>query len=229
MTKQELLAKYKEVPVKDIISAIRDEQAKSFEHMKSMVGKLYFLELSKRYKEDPQYKKSSFEDFIGNAFPPMTYNKYYEMRQVYVNFEEEARSLSPEVVARAYRKCGALNMKKALTEMKNREEKTGKQIPLCAKYDIIEKYERPKPEVPANTEPAKPQLYKTIDDLRIRETAQIKLLETKDQQIERLKKTVLELQHENAQLKAELKAYKEMETAIVNVTRKYLPEACAVV
>lgn len=227
LTKDELINKYKDVKVPDLIKQIREAQNQSFECMRVMVEKLTHLELSQRWREEAPYRKSSFEDFISNAFPPMTDDKYRQYKNIYLNYEDEARKLSPEVVARAVRFCAPEKLKTVLNTMMQREEKTGKQIPLCTKYQIIRENSRPKPPAQPTAEPPKPELYKTIDELRVQRVNDAKQLEIKDEQINKLKERVFELEAENATLREELERYRELEQGLINMTRKYMPEVAA--
>lgn len=185
MTSEELKKRYAGKKIGDIEREIRENRGVSFEAQREMIFALSYLRTSGRYKENPQYRKSSFEAYLKGQLN-MRMGTFLESERAMIHYPTEAKSYGVGLVAKVHRKCGAQKEKQVFKEIK---ESQGKEPIKQAKIEaIIQKHSpAPKPKAP-------------VVDWRARYEAEAEAhRETKKQlkaaleQIEKLKATVMEL------------------------------------
>jgi len=156
-----------------------------FENGILFINMMFYLERTKRYKENKRFAKSTFEEYIRirHGLQP---KKYYRDRLAYVNYPEETREYGVGFVEKVKRKCGVLNFPKVVKDIKKAE--TNKE-PLIQQEinDIIEKHSTEKP--PAATLPSW-VLRKELDTLRQAIVDKDSIIKEQAIQIVKLKKTI---------------------------------------
>ena len=185
MTKQELEKKYEGKKIGEIEAEIGKNQDLSFDAQKRMTLALSYLRITNRYKENPQYKNSTFETYLKGQFN-MRLGTFLEKERAIIRFPEEAKKYGIGLVAKVKRVVGA---KKESAVFKEIKESQGKLPIKQAKIEaIIQKY------APAKEKKAPAVNWKMKYDLEVLAHMETKTaLQTAKAQIEKLKATVLEL------------------------------------
>ncbi len=185
MTKEELKQKYDGKKIGEIEKEISENRGLSFTAQREITYALCYLRMSGRFKENPQYKNSSFETYLKGQFN-MRLTTYMENEHAILFYPEVAEKYGVGLVAKVRRQCGVRKEKQIFKEI---EESQGKAHINQAKIEaIIKKHSKPKePKAPAIDWQAK---YEAEAEAH-RETK--RQLKEAREQIERLKATVMEL------------------------------------
>jgi len=186
----DLKKKYEKKTINQIEKEIKTNNSLSIEARKNSILALMYLRDSKRYKENPLYRKSSFENYL-MGFYNIKIGTFLESARAFNKHPKESVKYGVGLVSKIGRVCGAVKEKTVLKEINDADKKA--KIPL--KRDkiesIIQKYAKLKP-------PAKPgykELYvnemKRHQITKDRYNETIKELKAAKEQIEKLKVTIL--------------------------------------
>lgn len=186
---------YDDQPIGDIQNRCSNYKAISNDNRKDFILCLYYLERTKRFKENKVYEKASFEKYISDCFN-LRYTTYNKERMAFIAHPQAASKWGAGLVERIRRECGAGKINDVVLEIESTENVTHAKIDK-----IIEKSAKAKPEKPAvdtkkTLENENARSIKTIADY-------IKTIAELTEQIERLKKTIDALRIENEVLKYE--------------------------
>lgn len=189
MTEQNLKKKYDGVPIE-----ILEESAKSCNesHNKQrmqFIEILTYLDMTKRFRENPRYRTSSFSEYISDIYN-LRVATYLNERYAFLKFPVQSATRGPGVITAIKRICGA---EKVDIVVKHIEEADIKKTPLKREQisKIIKKYAK----LPS---PAKQKRVTEKSKLRNHEQLiyQMKEMrkadESKDEQINKLKASVIE-------------------------------------
>lgn len=147
------------------------------------VGALFHLEQTQKFREDPRYKDSTFEDYLKYRFY-MSYSKFRDLRISFNNYPREMLTYGPQVVAEVRKKCGALNAPKVFQEI---QEGCNGLEEIKA---TIEKYSTPAPPL---DRPATIKSYESdVEKFRRLFIESQETVVEQAEQIDKLKKTVVE-------------------------------------
>ena len=187
MTREELRQRYDVMKIGEIESEIKEKHGLSFAAQKEVIYALSYLRASGRYKENPQYRKSSFETYILGQYN-MKVGTFLENERAVLHYPEVAEKYGIGLVAKVHRKCGVKKAAQVFREIKEVQGSLKTPIKRAKIESVIEKHSAPlKPKVPA------------IDWRERYEREAAAHMDTKRElkearaQIERLKATVLEL------------------------------------
>ena len=187
MTKQQLKKMYDGKKIGEIEAEARKNHGLSTEAQGRMIEALSYLRMSGRHKENPKHKNSSFWSYLMDQFN-MREKTFREMERAFTYFPEETKLYSVGMVAKVRRNCGAKKEKAVFAEIAKAQGKLKTPI----------KREKIKAIIQANSPVEKKK--DPVIDWRGRYVAEVEAhSETKNQlsaareQIEKLKKTVLEL------------------------------------
>ncbi|MCK5608681.1 hypothetical protein KAR91_42785 [Candidatus Pacearchaeota archaeon] len=180
MKKEQLEKMYSKKSLTELVKIANSHKANRDNHDEQFIMVLFYLEFSKRFREDPTYKNSSFFVFIKDKFM-LLHNTYLQKRISYATFPEESRKYGPGLVTSVKKQCGAMKMKKVLGEIKAKNGDLKKPITREAIDKIIEKHMIPREkEVDAtNTVTFWRQKYEREHNLRLE--AEKELKEVKEQ------------------------------------------------
>lgn len=188
MTKEELKKKYDPKSIKEIEAIIKGEMGNLRDAQYLIIEVLFYLEVSGRWKENPDYKTATFKQYLSGMLN-MKYATYKEMFRAYNNFRSEVKRFGVGLVAKVKRECGALNEKRVLSEIKKAQPE-GKPINQQKIEQIIKKNSTQRKKEP---QPYVDWKNKYITEAEAHNETKKELREARAQ-IERLKKRVLELQ-----------------------------------
>lgn len=183
-----MIKELKQIYDSQTIAAIEDmakNRQKTSETSRSeFIEMLYYLRHTKRWRENPQYARASFDDYLRGRFM-MSESKFDKERQAYICFPEATSKFGAGVVNRAISKIGTVKAGKLLTK-----------LPKNTRLDNIDK--EVMKNAPVKKEitfsgPTKPDLQAEV--LRLKEIIRQKdsLIASQQCQIERLKATVMRL------------------------------------
>jgi hypothetical protein len=194
MTKDELVKKYKGKGIDEIEKEIQKSHKSSKNAQADMTYMLAYLKYSKRWKENPVYKNSSFDDYLMGTCN-MRRGTFEDNLHAYMHFPEEAKQYGVGTVAKIRRECGAVKEKEVLKEIAASQKGLKKQIDRDKINAVIKKYTPPKvekaPVMSWKERALNAEALLVIRDDTIREKNEI--IRNQAEQIEKLKKTVLEL------------------------------------
>jgi len=183
---------FEKMTIVEIENEIREKNRLSLEMRGKAVLLLLQLRNSGRYKENPLYRKSSFENYLLGVFN-IRYTTFLESARAYEKYPKESAKYGVGLVAKVHRACGVLKECKVIEEI-NAADKAAKTPLKRDKIEaIIQKYAKPTP-------PAKPG-YKTLyvaeakAHERTKEMYKVSQADLKQarEQIEKLKATILDL------------------------------------
>ncbi len=180
---------YDEKPIEELEDLASNATTAWFENGILFINMMFYLERTKRYKENKRFAKSTFEEYIRirHGLQP---KKYYRDRLAYVNYPEETREYGVGFVEKVKNKCGVLNFPKVVKDIK-KAEKNKEPLVQQEINDIIEKHSTVKPL--ASTLPVW-ILQKEIDTLRQAVIDKDNTIKEQNDQIVRLKRTLKEFE-----------------------------------
>lgn len=146
--------KFEKVDIGTLEKMADDARSQSRIQQKEFVEILFYLRISKRWKENKRYAKSSFWIYIEDLFN-MRRNTYMENERAFVKFANETVEYGVGLVAKIDRACKSTDVKKVFQEID--KAKDGKMSLSRDKIEkIIDKHRDP--------EKAKPDRkdYKTL-------------------------------------------------------------------
>lgn len=114
--KKEIKDQFEGKPIKEIENLIRADLKKSREAEGEAMAALRYLEKTGRFKENPQYKKATFESYLSNEHG-LSYSRYVALARAYVYWPEEAVKYGGNVLAKASRKAGVTQMPSVLKDL----------------------------------------------------------------------------------------------------------------
>ena len=187
MTKDELMKKYKGKGISEIEEEIQASYKSSKDAQADMIFALAYLKYSKRWKENPVYKTSTFNDYlIGTC--NMRSGTFEDSLHAYKHFPEESKRYGVGAIAKIRRKCGAVQEKQVVKEIATIQKGLKKRIDRDKIETVISKYAKPETE----KKPAVDWKTKYHQEAEAHRETTRKLIEAK-KQIEKLKKTVFDL------------------------------------
>jgi predicted nuclease with TOPRIM domain len=148
---------------------------------------LYYLQRTRRFRENAKYKVSTFADYIQNEYN-LTASVFEKEKWVYLHFEKEADIIGAGRVARIKQDCGNVRGKKVIKELLTLKKQKPKQFTLQKIDEVIEKNTKYKK--PANAGGDKTGLQRQLQQLREENRSLHRELAERIAQIEKLKETL---------------------------------------
>jgi len=154
MAIQDLLEKKSIEQIETIAESALKE---SVENRVKFISVLYFLERTKRFRENKQFKNETFKNYITIKYL-LPYERYYQERLAYVKTPKEVETYGIGNVVKVNKQCSPLEAPKVFEELnrkvkeKQKKQKvTDSQPVVLAQPEIdavIKKHARPKIEIP---------------------------------------------------------------------------------
>lgn len=202
MTFEKIEKKYKDSSLADIETKCDKFASVSTANRRDFILALYYLDRTKRFKENPVYFTSTFERYIYDRFH-LRYSDYNKERFAFISHPVASDKWGAGIIDKIKIKCGAgviPDVIKKIEDIKN---------PTSDKIDkIIEQHtKQPKKEAGSGI----PKKEVEAENIRRGKTIAeyLKTINEKDDQIKKLEATVKSLQEENRRLKAENTELKE--------------------
>lgn len=207
MQLEELKIRYDKQTIDDIEKDITTNKETSVKAEKAFIMRLYYLESTKRFRENRDYQRAEFKEYVDRKWG-MTYNQYFNLRMAWITFEVESVAIGPNMVAKAIKTCGARKAPKAIAELTAKAKKGDGSVRQEEFREILQKHT----ETPTATITKSNVNWKAM-------------YQQKCQEVERLKGLARELEKENLHLKEEngrlRAAFKKLHgiTSIIDVGR----------
>jgi len=103
---------------------------------------LEYLEITKRFKENPVYKTSTFEQYIGDMFM-LRRGTYDSNRIAYTKHLDTTKEFGPRLVSSVRKKCGVLEAEKVFGEIKSQKDKKKGGFRRDDIQNIVKKHAKP--------------------------------------------------------------------------------------
>lgn len=189
----DLKKKYDRDPIEQLEKEAGRNLSASVKQRKVFILMLYYLDRTSRFRENPRFKKATFEEYISDMFRlrPTTYNKE---RMAFVSHPSEAEKLGVGVVAKVRHKCGSLNAGKVLKEIQAIKNPSRDKIEAV----IRENSREPKPKAPKKVTTAELEREIAAKDKIIAD--QNATIKEQYEQIQKLKAALIEAQDENSKI-----------------------------
>lgn len=141
---KKLKSQYDGKKIGDCVNEVKNLYLKMTEFGEQLVGLLWYLEKTKRYREYDGYKKLEFKIFV-NEVCHITYNRYRELAYAYNWYPDESRKYGPQTIQYIRDKVGVIGVPKVLREIDAKTNKIKDPIKRReAVFNIIEKHSPPK-------------------------------------------------------------------------------------
>ncbi|MDY7037207.1 MAG: hypothetical protein SV375_13710 [Thermodesulfobacteriota bacterium] len=199
-TIEQLKTEYDNKSIKAIEKEAKDTQGQAKDVYVRFIDLLFYLERTARFKENPLYKTSRFQQYLSFEYG-IRYTTYHEDRLAHSNFPEFSRKYTPQLVKSIKVKCGSNNVAKVIREIETKDTGSKKPITRDAIQDIINKNRKPEAPKPVKLDPKVLENRLAKSQKAVKELASDGL--SKDRQIAKLKETVKRLKAENERLKKE--------------------------
>jgi hypothetical protein len=188
---KKMKAEYDKKPITECVGLVKKFNDEMIQRGEQLVGLLWYLEKTKRYKEYDGYKKLDFKVFVWEACH-ITYNRYRELAYAYNWFPVEAKELGPHTIQMIRDRVGVTNMPKVLSEIKSAVsdvKNPEKKREVIGK--VVDKHSPPKTKAKGNDNKA---YWKAKFEAKEKECIGLKKeIKAYVEQIKRLKETVTRL------------------------------------
>ena len=156
MKKRTENAKYDGKNIHELEQLVTSNSEASRDCMRAMYEVLAYLEDSKRYKENPAYKKATFAEYLEDRFT-IRLQTYRDNKDAFIRFPEQTIKLGVGIVAKTRRECGAIGQKKALQEIEKKSASRKTPLKRNEIENIIKQFSK---------NPDGNKIQKTITDWR---------------------------------------------------------------
>ena len=187
MIKEALKQRYDGKKIGEIEGEIKTNHNLSIEGQREMTFALTYLRITGRYKENPLYRESSFAAYLIGQYN-MREATFMERERAFLHFYDETKRYGVGLVAKVHRLCGAKKEAVVFKAIKKAEDALQTPIKQEKIESIIIAHAPPPKEKPIRVDWEE----KYNREYAAHQETKHQLLEAKDQ-IEKLKKTVLEL------------------------------------
>lgn len=143
MTKEELIKKHSKDNVQELERWVDANVSLNHKCQAEMYGILYYLEFSKRYKENQAYKKSTFETYLMDRFN-IRRGTYDKNVMAYMRYPDEAQRFGVGLVAKIRSECGAVKTDVVFKELKELEKRSKKPLSRDTISKVIDKHRKPR-------------------------------------------------------------------------------------
>lgn len=155
--REAISARYNSEPLFMIENEIKSLNGYAADAIKSMVERLFYLDFSKRYREDSAHKKSSFKTYMEAKFG-ISDAQYQLWRTAYAQFSEDVEAHGIGFVADTVKACGSVKKTRAaLDKVRVRAHMRSKPLLHSEKKALVDEF------VTANAKPKQQETAPAID------------------------------------------------------------------
>lgn len=183
MNIQQLKEKYDGKSIDEIEQAAKNSSVAQEDQHRQFIGALFYLENTKRFRENKAYKSASFADYLIGFYGTsiQTYNRY---RFAYFRYSEASENLGPGTVMKIVSRCGAESVQKVVNAIEKEKKRSPKLV-----SEIIDKFAKPR----LKKRQSRPSYIELERELAAKTQKLIeaeKIISEQAEQIEKLKATV---------------------------------------
>ena len=219
---EDLKKKYDSKPINEVESDCKKNADSASDNRKEFILGLYYLDRTKRYKENPVYAKSTLETYI-RSMCNLRKATYEKERFAFISHPSSAKKWGVGLISRIQKSCGAGNVPNIMLKIN--------AIPN-ATHDKIEKViiQNSKPR-PDNKVQVETKINLESDNIRKGKAIAeyIQTINEKDTQIARMRETIMNLKAENEILKNEINKYRQGVSLVAQIPmiHDFLAQAAA--
>ena len=190
---------YKNVSIEKLENRAETQRKNASSNRKEFIEILFYLRQTSRFKENPQYKNSSFSTYLRDKWM-MSEFAFDQERVAYIGFPKETEALGPGVVTEAVKKCGgAKKAKVVLDKIVKVDEKLKNGVKREKIQEIIQE----------NIVPKSPPVI-TMADLRAEIKRLRHVIDNRDRTIKDQRRTIDEQAEQIDRLKEALLSYEDI-------------------
>ena len=132
--KEDLEKRFKDKSISDLENMALSSKTGMRQAQIDFVTVLFYLETSRRYKENKRFKNASFDDYLNGVFA-IRYGTYFQWRKAIIKFPEHVKNHNIGLVNKVINRCGPMRVDKVFSEI----EKTAKKYAIDGPrvYDAI--------------------------------------------------------------------------------------------
>jgi len=196
---EELKKKYDGKPITEIETGCKKLAEKSSSNRKDFILGLYYLERTKRFKENPVYVHSTFEVYIRATYN-LRYTTYNKERFGFIAHPSAAQKWGVGLISKIQHVCGAGKVPGIVEKIEMQKNITHEQIDRIITANAKDRPPKPEKKLIREVEAENIKKGKTIAEY-------IQTINEKDAQIARMRNTIAKLKAENDDLKAQVLKY----------------------
>jgi len=197
--------------LKQIEIETKKYQTKAKNNRKHFIENLQYLEMTKRYRDDEMYTNSTFSEYIIDKFE-LKKSTYERERFAYLQFPKESLEYGPGIINKIKDECGSAKIKDVIKEIKKTSTKKREKI-----NDIIKKNAKPVKSKPERTEPTPKEMRLRIAFLEDENKTLRQSLLEKNDQINKLKKTISALKQYKSAYNQIIPVYERVQNSLKNL------------
>lgn len=186
------------------------EKQKNAHHQSTML--LWYLRRSRRFTENPDFEKSTFEIYLRDKFD-LKPHQFEESLQVWTHYPDEAAKYGVGFVKATQKKCSPSGTQKAFQEIRARNAKRKTPIGQKDREAIVEKHANPK--IIKEITDYK-SMYEEEQRKRLQAEEQVKLVELENtalkEQVDKLKEALATMRNLQASILEDLGTVGDYET-----------------
>ncbi len=190
ITNDELKTTYGNLSINQLEAEALSEKQSMVDGQIQMTLVLRYLKITKRYKENKHYCKSTFKEYLEGRIG-IRYGTYLKNERAVVHYTDQARELGIGLVSKVAATCGPAKAPKALREIsKIRKQRKVDSLALASEINII-----------IDSNRSRKKITKKATDYKA-------MYEREALAMESARAYILELTKENSKLKAQVKKLK---------------------
>jgi hypothetical protein len=198
--------------IKDLLAKADSAKDNYVKSQKEFYIILAYLDRTKRYKEDAQYKNASFDSFLRARYN-MTSHTYSETRVVLFDYEDDAKKHGAGFVRKAIKKAGRQKAPQVFKEIEKLQAKRKRPVKLSEKEEVLKGFFTPTPQETRREAPRHDWEYAFKQEHRRAENLKATIEDLEDQK-KVMMKANSKLTKENTKLKVDMKKMsKDLEDA----------------
>ena len=193
---------YDSKTILEIEGQIEGARETVYDAMVRQIEMLYYLDRTKRFRENKRYKDSTFETYIKGRFN-ITPNAYHEKRLALGWYPKESKDLGIGTVMRIHRDCE--DRDRVFGQIGKEQQARKTPLPQKKIEEIIQTHRRPKPARPQVAKPTKGEVERlraTIAEERATIRLQASQIDTLKATVQKQKVTIQELKQYKAEYEA---------------------------
>ncbi len=201
ITKEELRKRYDSKKIDELERLAMSSQKGLREALFGFVCVLYYLKVTKRYKENRRFAKATFGQYIDEVFG-IREGTFMEWQRAVITYPEESKRHNIGLVAKVAKTCGPIKSKAAFAAIDEVVKSAKKDGPVVRKKidAVVESFR------------AKPKIKREVNDYKA-------MYEREFAAHEAAKGRIRELEAENAELTGQVKKLKRTAERFTEIRR----------
>jgi len=142
LTKESLNRLYDKLTLSQIEVGIKTDGKDLIALDKRMIGKLWYIKYTFKWRDDPRYKKVSFGSYLDDKFK-IREATFDEKLRIYAKYGEDALDLGVGLISKIKKKCGVLKTPTVIKEIKLKAKRLKNPITRLQVEEVINEFKKP--------------------------------------------------------------------------------------